>query len=627
MGKSEVETRKRSRNGRFVAIDPSTKSGKAAANRFRRLRTAIERSRDDLRKYRDNHFMVLQELTGKWFFGNKSGHSGGTSQGYNLEDPGGRSQPINMLELAFNTYTSTLAAQNPQVLINTPEDHLERTAMWEEVGMNTLLKQIRFVETAQELLAEILSGIGVIKVGSEMAGNVVIGDMTHAVGKPWANVVYTDNFGFDTLARRYEDCDFVFDRFRMPLQDVLDDDSFDKKARNALEGQSDSNPTEGGEPRLEELTTGSRSLDDGMRDYVELYSIWMQRENRIVIVPVNGDKPVLADRPFKGPRHGPYHLFRFNVVPGNIMPMPPAGLWMDIQKAANTVLRKVIKTSDAAKDVYVSEENATEVANEVRQAGNNDFIPGATGVPIQKLALGEVRQDLLLFTTYLRDLFSYLAGNLDALGGLGPQAETLGQEEIIKAGSSKRMQYYSSIFERGIKRVMEDLHFYQWNTHVAERSLTREIPDTGFKQRVEYTPELREGEFTDYELDVQPYSMHGTTPQAQARVLRDVWHSDVLPLAPLLAQQGIVPDVQGYFEKLSKLLHVPDIRRLLIFVEGQQEGVGDTQNLSPAVTERNYTRTNIPQASRQGNDQSFMTLMAGGKIQESNANALSTPGG
>ncbi|MEG7677136.1 hypothetical protein U2060_15455, partial [Listeria monocytogenes] len=62
-----------------------------------------------------------------------------------------------------------------------------------------------------------------------------------------------------------------------------------------------------------------------------------------------------------------------------------------------------------------------------------------------------------------RDWFSYVAGNLDTLGGLGNSAPTLGQEQLLSSSSNGKMQSMQGEVVKWTTSIIKALAWYVWS--------------------------------------------------------------------------------------------------------------------------------------------------------------------
>ena len=222
-----------------------------------------------------------------------------------------------------------------------------------------------------------------------------------------------------------------------------------------------------------------------------------------------------------------------------------------------------------------------------------------------------------------------MAGNLDVLGGLGPQSETLGQDQLLSASASMRiqkMQMATIIFARDI---IADIFMYMWEDPLYNPTVTKKVK--GFDDisvQVPFGPEERQGEFLRLNIDIEPYSMQHTTPEAKLQGLRTIFTEFVAPLMPMMEAQGVSIDVEMLFRKIGKLGNIPELNDIIVYSNPIHEPQPQQPAGKPATTTRNYNRRSIPSASNAGKSQILQQALFGGKqIQGSQAESLLRPTG
>lgn len=114
----------------------------------------------------------------------------------------------------------------------------------------------------------------------------------------------------------------------------------------------------------------------------------------------------------------------------------------------------------------------------------------------------------------------------------------------------------------------------------------------GYSVDATWTPSRREGEFSDFDFLVEPYSMAYQSPIQRAQVLRQQVQ-ELLPMMPLLQQQGVEFDVQRYLEIQSELLDIPRLLEIFRFDGTAEAGSQDKSSSQSAITSRNNTRTSV----------------------------------
>ena len=117
---------------------------------------------------------------------------------------------------------------------------------------------------------------------------------------------------------------------------------------------------------------------------------------------------------------------------------------------------------------------------------------------------------------------------------------------------------------------------------------------TGLSIDTSWEPGYRVGEFEDYAIEVEPYSMVYRTPSQKLQELFTVLQQ-LAPLWPMFQAAGASLDAAAIVEEIARLTRRPEFQRFITFA-GQGEALGGDQNTirqSP-VTTRNVVRRNVP---------------------------------
>ena len=111
------------------------------------------------------------------------------------------------------------------------------------------------------------------------------------------------------------------------------------------------------------------------------------------------------------------------------------------------------------------------------------------------------------------------------------------------------------------------------------------------------------------------------SPSEKAKTLGELMQGFVIPLAPILQQQGIKADMGKFFELMAKYSNTEELNDIIsqfdqaemAKMQQMQEmgGAGERPTQSP-VTQRTQVRQNIPGSTREGRDEAMMQLLAGG---------------
>ena len=104
------------------------------------------------------------------------------------------------------------------------------------------------------------------------------------------------------------------------------------------------------------------------------------------------------------------------------------------------LFRKLGRQAERQKTLLGVMGDAQRDGERIGSASDGDIVTMDNPEKAKELTFGGVNPDNFNFVIALRDLFSWTAGNLDAIGGLGPQAPTATQEKLIAISSNKRLR-------------------------------------------------------------------------------------------------------------------------------------------------------------------------------------------
>lgn len=585
-----------------------------------RLRTAMRHSLRRLRVYRQNRLAAIKQLVGKHY----------------SEDGTPDRVPLNLFELAYSIYKRSLVAQQPQVTVSTKFRNLKPMASTLEAAINHLLVEIDLETTLSDAVSDAMFCMGVINVG--MAPYATLDDpevfgAACNVGQPFAAVVSLDDWVHDMAAQRYEQCAYAGHRYRLPYEYVMECGLFENLDKLEPMSKWGANDDFGGsQERAGEVSRGQpQSDEDEIYDYVELWNVWLPMERIVTTVVMDEERLPLRTVEWEGPERGPYHIFGFEHVSDQIMPLAPAMMWMDIHKLTNDLFLKVGRQADRQKTVLAYEGRAAADAKAIQGANDGDAINVDSVDAIKEFKWGGAEQVNVALILQLVNQFSWLAGNLDMLGGLSPQSETLGQDQLLAASASKRLQAMQAKVLRVTTDVAKDLAQYLWNDPLIELPLTKRIKDLDMDIPTRFAPELREGDFLQYNIKIEPHSMQYQTPEMKFRAFMALLQQMVLPMAQMLGQQGLTLDfkkvvakgaqLNGLEAELGDILVPMDPRSMQTEPQPMQAAA-----TKPPQTLRQYERINRPAGTRVGRDNAMMQTLLNSKVQKDEIGSVGRPG-
>lgn len=538
-------------------------------NKYQKLQTSIEFSRRQMTPFRERrHRFVRQYLGQHW------GRGGTVNE----------KMPMNMLALAVQTFTRSLAARNPAVNVHAKKRAYVALAKKLEITVNQIIKEIDLRSALATAVFDSVFCIGAIKVGITDGNEHELNGELHDAGIPFADAIDPDDLLIDMNARRMETMQYCGNRYLLPLEQVKDSKLFGKKADDLVAATHLSH-NEYGDPRIQTLVNedSSSSQYSHAYDLVELWDVWLPYERLMVTFAadatgnINCDR-VLRESKWDGPEMGPYHILGLGDMSGTIMPVPPITNLIDMNDAINRSFRKLFRQLERQKTLTVVAGGADEDGNRIQQADDGDVIRVDRPEATREVRFGGPDNISLMFTTQMRELFSYISGNLDAMAGLSSTASTLGQEELIKASSSDKIMDMQARMLAFTKNVVRDLA--GWIFYDPITTFDVNIPITPEENlETSWSPEDREeGDFLQLELDIAPVSMQDASPSQRLQTITNTATNIMIPLSPVLQQQGYQFDAVALTRHISELTNTPELMELISPADTPPDEVGSMEN-------------------------------------------------
>lgn len=511
---------------------------------------------------------------------------------------------IPMIKQMTEAYQMALVANRPKIMVSTKrsEPEIKFFAKKYEVAVNNLIEEIGLQYTLRSWVLDALFGLGIIKIHMADAGEVQIEtDLWMDPGKPFASNVSLDNFVYDMGAPKFEMCKFAGDAYRISYDDLKNGDIYDQ---NVVKNVTPSSRFGTDSDRLERISKGWEVDQDELEPMVDLLDVWVARDKMIYTFVLdrnaslfNPSGPALAVMPWDGPEFGPYHLLCFNDVPENIMPTSVVADLAEMARLVNAIMRKQSRRARSQKKMMTFTPAASGAAEKAIRAGDDAAIEVLDTKQIGTLEMGGIDAANAQFMTQVMEIFNSSAGNLTALLGLGAQADTVGQEELIHGSVGKKVAQMQYRVVDGTSRVVHDLAYMLWEDKY--KQMPGEIPidgADGYSYPGHWTPEERLGDFLCYQFDVDIYSMPYSSPSQKANALTQLLTQIYMPSMQAMMAQGGAVDFQAMTAMFAELYNLPGLTDLVKFSglpdqQAGQGGGGDGGDPGlPSSTTRTYNR-------------------------------------
>jgi hypothetical protein len=199
------------------------------------------------------------------------------------------------------------------------------------------------------------------------------------------------------------------------------------------------------------------------------------------------------------------------------------------------------------------------------------------------------------------------------MGGLGPQAATLGQEELVHGELSRNVADMRMSTVNFAADCTLDLGRLMWEDETLEIQSQIPVGNSGISIDSSWMPGERHGDFEDYDFKVEPYSMVFKTPEQKLQEMYQ-FIQQLAPIWPMCQASGATFDAEAFVDEVARLKNRPEFKRLITFASpAMMMGDQNAATKSP-VTSRETVRKNVSTGGTQANRSSELvkTLMGAG---------------
>lgn len=532
-----------------------------------------------------------------------------------------------------------LIAKNPRVMLSVFNKDMKAPVNAMQTWANKEIEQIYLANTLQRVVLDALFSVGICKVALATPSDSALMAWNQSAGQPFACRVDLDDFVFDTHARDFAEVSYMGHRYRAPI-DVVKDSKFYGNKRKDLQPTEDKQYNQQGDERIGALGRGEYAGDiTEFEDMVDLWEIYLPRHRKVLTIADDaiqgglGDADGLMDvalreQDWLGPPCGPYHMLGYRTVPGNAMPKAPIQDLIDLHDSANRLYRKLIDQAERQKELLTVQGGADADGNRIMHANDGEVIRLDRPEANRPWASGGANAGTLQMAMHLIDRFSWLAGNLDSMGGLSPQSKTAKQDAMLAENSAQSISDMQAITIDYTAGVLKALCWYWWNDPVTVQKSVYALPgmpDIAIQREVQ--PQQRQAvRFEDLDVQVDPYSMQHSTPQQRGQMLQGMVQQTIIPLAGLLQQNGVMFDVNAYLQQMARLWNMPELVEIISIQEPPEmerpPSGGAETGAAPAETTRNYvreSRSNETQGKKMNEMMTAMKPSQNGTPQGANA--------
>jgi len=571
-------------------------------NHRSRLLDALQDSRSKLKPHVDIHDRALRQYLGKM---------------YNPNEESDKSE-INLMEMAMNIFLRHILPKPPSATVITNRAQYRPAGRAFESVLENRLRIDGEIHKQWRLAAvSSMFSLGVVKVGIEQDEAIDQKGYTVYRDQPYIRNVMIRDWIHDMGAQSMEELRYMAHRYVRPLEEAMEDDTLERtegiEARDNRQNMS--------------VADNQTNLDStrSKTDYVEMaefWDVWLEQEKLLITFPgdLSASPKPLRIIEWEGPCCGPFHLLYHNTVDGKPFPLAPASMWIEPHYHVNELHDKTITQALRQKTIGVASGLDIDDAKAINESKDGDAVAVSMVAAMNEISFGGFDQKNYALEIGLKDLFSNLNGNLDLLGGGGPQSDTAAQDKILNANSGLRTQRMQETVLEFTAKSLRDYAYWLWTDPLNSYPYQLQLPGwEGDPPMGELTPQQRTHPFFLHEIKIEQYTMIHRSPEEQAQSLKQDMLEVILPAQPLLQQVGATVDVVAFIREYAKLSGKPELNTF-VKMQGRDIDYGMSkpdeaaQSQQPFPPERNYNRhsTSSGPAPQTVNQQMIGQMMAAG---------------
>jgi len=172
--------------------------------------------------------------------------------------------------------------------------------------------------------------------------------------------------------------------------------------------------------------------------------------------------------------------------------------------------------------------------------------------------------------------------------------------------------------------IIEKLAWFIFYDEFIDMPLTKRVPGSSIDVQVQYTDEEKEGDYLDYNFDIEPYSLQEKSPQEELASLTAILQQWVIPTAAQAEASGFAFNFEATSKRLSELsgLNFEDLYMPLDPSLQTQTQANGPIGTPPQKKETVNTRVSVSGTTKRGLDQNLMMANAGAKPQNAGTAGL-----
>jgi len=525
------------------------------SDRVEKWQRAVREARKAMAHYMQYRRLAIANFIGRYY----------SEQGAKEETP------LNMTYSAVTSIVPLLVSRNPRAQCRAKSEGMLFAARMLRKDLDEWCDEADFEAEMRLAVLQALFGFGIVSCGSEPKTEV--GDPSERLfaERVYAEAVSAADYVIDPRAKRRRDAEFEGERYQASLAWVQESGFFENtESLKPLERKQDEEENK----RFPEA--------DALSPEVELVNLWVPSDAVIYTLPVEGQgSRVLRETEWGGDERGPYEMLGFADAPDSLLPVPPVQAWLDLHILVNNAARKMGYRIRHGKNVIGYTAAGQQDAARIRKANDLEEIQMDNPDAVKEFQYGMDVAGLQGTINYLISHFSRQSGNTDLLGGLGASTPTLGQEQMLWESAGGRIKDMRNQIYSFTQRVLQKAGWFLWTDPMRATKFLEQLPGLGISRETTFGPEDRQGDLSDIEIGVEPYSMESPSPMQVAEKVTQWVERYVLPTAHLTAAAGRHLDAEALVRMMGEKFGLTEAEVADLYRPGPPIDLAPVQQAAP----------------------------------------------
>jgi hypothetical protein len=527
--------------------------------------------------------------------------------------------PINQIAQQEAALLQHLAGGDPRALVVPGGDAAVYAAYEQTLAVNKTAQRLNMRRKFRRLVQDALYGIGICRLAMAPDGPAPLKEVfpemdeeaEYDSGRLEMDVISLESWVHDCQADTIEEVEFCGHAYWVAKEDI----------KKHLPGVSQADLITDEKRWIDEqghemAGAISRGVDgEGQYEYRNkcwLWDLWLPKQGVLITTPVNGTGELANVRQWRSRPGGPYLFLYYRELPDQAIPISILADLALLHDSLNSTFRKLIDQAREAKTVLGFKPGHEDDAGRVRDARSRDIIQMRDPTAVQEFNYNGPDQSLLAIGLQTRELASIMGGNTDVLAGLGAQAPTATQEQMVSAQAGGKIRLHEQDTADFQMELFEAIRWYLYHhEQIRPIPITKEIgkyrvPSVFHATKAQAAP----GNYDSYQMQIEPYTDIYRSPEERFQTLVSLWERLIMPGVQL----GVIdatPDMMKLLEIAAQYLDLPEVKQLLRVVRPEEREMTGDARQSPTTT-RNYVRRSAPGPTRSGNAMTALQMMGNG---------------